>query len=131
RQNTSGYILNQTLPYSIQWNFDVQHVFAHDYTIDVRYLGTRGIHLPMQQQINRASPVTTANEIPTYLTAPSTAGLAGLTSTVGALRGMGNVLPQFAAAGFTSAITAWTPEGWSTYNGLAVQLTRRFTRGLE
>jgi hypothetical protein len=44
---------------------------------------------------------------------------------------LGNVLPQFGAAGFTSAITAWTPQGWSFYDGLALQLTRRFTRGLQ
>ena len=131
RQNTSGYILNQVLPYSIQWNFDVQHVFAHDYTFEARYLGTRGIHLPMQQQINRSSPVTADSQIPTFSTAPGTGTLAGLPLTVGDLRNMGNVLPQFGAAGFTSAITAWTPEGWSTYNGLALQLTRRFTRGLQ
>jgi hypothetical protein len=131
RQNTSGYILDAKLPYSLQWNFGVQRVFAHDYTFEARYLGTRGIHLPMQQQINRSSPVTAANEIPTFLNAPGTAALAGLNTTVGALRGMGNVLPQFGAAGFTSAITAWTPQGWSTYNGLALQLTRRFTRGLQ
>jgi hypothetical protein len=119
------------LPYSIQWNFGVQHVFANDYTFEARYLGTRGVHLPMQQQINRASLITAANQIPTYLNAPSTAQLAGLAQTVGGLRALGNVLPQFGAAGFTSAITSWTPEGWSTYNGLALQLTRRFTRGLQ
>jgi hypothetical protein len=75
--------------------------------------------------------VTAANQIPTFLTAPSAATLAGLNETVGQLRAAGNVLPQFGAAGFTSAITAWTPQGWSTYNGLALQVTRRFTRGLQ
>ncbi len=131
RQNTSGYILDQKLPYSVQWNFGVQHVFKRDYTFEARYLGTRGIHLPMQQQINRSTPVTAANQIPTFLSAPGAGTLAGLTRTVGDLRNGGNVLPQFGAAGFTSAITAWTPEGWSTYNGLALQATRRFTRGLQ
>ncbi|MCU1238467.1 MAG: Cna domain protein [Candidatus Solibacter sp.] len=131
RQNTSGYILNQVLPYSIQWNFGIQHVFAKDYTFEARYLGTRGVHLPMQQQINRSSPVTATNQIPTYMSAPAANALAGLPLTVGDLRNAGNVLPQFAAAGFTSVITAYTPQGSSTYNGLALQATRRFTRGLQ
>ncbi len=131
RENTSGYIPRQSLPYAIQWNAGVEHVFAHDYTVEVRYLGTRGVHLPMQQQINRASPVTPTNSIPEYLSAPSAATLASLPLTVGSLRAAGNVLPQFGAAGFTSAITAWTPQGWSLYNGLAAQVTRRFTRGLQ
>jgi hypothetical protein len=85
----------------------------------------------MQQQINRASPVTATNQIPTFLAAPSAATLAGLNETVGQLRAMGNVLPQYGAAGFTSAITAWMPQGWSHYEGLALQLTRRFVRGLQ
>jgi hypothetical protein len=131
RQNTSGFIPYQKLPYSVQWNAGIQHVFHQDYTFEARYLGTRGIHLPMQQQINRASPVTAANQIPTFLTAPNAATLAGLTETVGALRAMGNVLPQYAAAGFTSAITAWEAQGWSHYEGLQLQMTRRFTRGLQ
>uniref|UniRef100_Q01XC9 Cna B domain protein n=1 Tax=Solibacter usitatus (strain Ellin6076) TaxID=234267 RepID=Q01XC9_SOLUE len=131
RENTSGYITNQVLPYAIQWNFGIQHVFAKDYTFEARYLGTRGVHLPMQQQINRSSPVTGTNQIPTYMSAPGTAALAGLPLTVGDLRNMGNVLPQFGAAGFTSAITAYTSQGWSTYNGLALQANRRFTRGLQ
>jgi hypothetical protein len=131
RQNTSGYIQDAKLPYSIQWNLGVQHVFHQDYTVEVRYLGTRGIHLPMQAQINKSSPVTPTNSVPTLLSAPSVATLAALPLTVGQVRAPGNVLPQFAAAGFTSAITSWTPQGWSTYNGLSVQLNRRFTSGLQ
>lgn len=131
RQNTSGYMPYQQLPYAIQWNAGVQHVFKHDYTIEVRYLGTRGVHLPMQMQIDKRSPVTATQNIPTFLSAPSAATLAALPLTAGQLRAQGNVLPQYAAAGFTSSITAWMPQGWSTYNGLAVQMTRRFTRGLQ
>jgi hypothetical protein len=131
RQNTSGFIPYQSLPYSVQWNAGVQHVFHQDYTLEARYLGTRGIHLPMQQQINRSSPVLPGSQIPTLMSAPGAATLAGFTQTVGQLRAMGNVLPQFGAAGFTSAITAWEPQGWSHYEGLSLQLTRRFARGLQ
>ena len=45
RAATSSYIYDQKLPYSIQWNFGVQHVFLKDYTFEARYLGTRGVHL--------------------------------------------------------------------------------------
>lgn len=131
RQNTSAYLPAGTVPYSVQWNSGVQHVFRRDYTLEVRYLGNQSLHLPMQQQINKASPVTAAQNIPTLLAPPSAAILASLPLTVGQLSARGNVLPQYAAAGFGSVITAWTPQGWSTYNGLAVQFTRRFVRGLQ
>ena len=45
--------------------------FPKDYTFEVRYLGTRGIHLPAQVRLNRTSPVTLTNQLPTYLTAPT------------------------------------------------------------
>ena len=31
----------------------MQHVFHNDYTFEARYLGTRGVHLLVQQQINK------------------------------------------------------------------------------
>ena len=46
------------VPYSINWNFGVQHSFAKDFTAEVRYVGTRGVHLDVQNRINRRSLVT-------------------------------------------------------------------------
>ena len=63
------------LPYSIQWNIGVQHVVAKDYTFEVRYLGTRGIHLDMQLRINKRAVVTSTHSLPTYLAPPSQAAL--------------------------------------------------------
>ncbi|HWF09736.1 MAG TPA: hypothetical protein VG297_14805, partial [Bryobacteraceae bacterium] len=43
-----------------------------------------------------------------------------------------NTLPQFAAAGFTNpALVEDAPIGNSTYHGLALQLNRRFSNGLQ
>ena len=52
RAATSAYIPNQTLPYSETWTAGVQHIFANKYTLEVRYVGTRGIHLPVQTRLN-------------------------------------------------------------------------------
>jgi len=41
RAATSAFIPDQKLPYAIDWNFGIQHIFAKDYTFEVRYLGTR------------------------------------------------------------------------------------------
>jgi hypothetical protein len=41
------------------------------------------------------------------------------------------ILPDFAAAGFTSNITAFLPNGNSTYHGGSAQFTRRFENGLQ
>ena len=131
RSKTSTWMPNQVLPYSLNWTADVQHVFHNDWTLDVRYLGTRGIHLLQQQQINVQSPVTAAENIPTFMSVPSAATLASLPLTVGQLRSVGAILPQYAAAGFNLPITSYTPQGWSSYNGLAVQLNKRLSKGLQ
>src|SRR5207247_10738462 len=50
RAATSSYIPNQIPPTSLQWNVGVQHVFHNDYTVEVRYLGSRGYHLLTQNR---------------------------------------------------------------------------------
>jgi hypothetical protein len=132
RAATAAYVPNQQLPYSIQWNIGVQHVFANNYTVEVRYLGTRGIHLDVQDRINVQAPVTATNSLPTYLSAPTQAQLNALPLTLTQLEAASNILPSFANAGFTNpALVEDAPIGWSTYHGLAVQLNRRFSNGLQ
>src|SRR5215471_3535867 len=115
------------------WNLGVQHVFARDYTFEARYIGTRGIHLLYQLQLNRAAVVTPTHFLPTYLTAPSQATLDALPLTLTQLNnerlapGIGNTMAQY---GFTSNITAYVPRGNSEYHGLAVEVTKRFSSHL-
>src|SRR5438132_807692 len=80
RGATSSYIPDQVLPYSIQWSLGVQHQFAKDYTAEVRYLGTRGVHLLVQNQMLRFPKVTADRNLPTYFTAPTQATLDALTN---------------------------------------------------
>ena len=104
--------------------------FAHDYTFEARYLGTRGLHLDVQQRLNQFSPVNASNELPTFFSTPTAAQVGGLTNTFAGLANLSSTLPQYAAAGFTNAITANEPMGSSVYHGLALQLNRRFSKGL-
>jgi hypothetical protein len=134
RAATSSWLPNQKVGYSINWNLGVQHVFAKDYTLEVRYVGTKGVHLLFQSQINRAAIVTPTNYLPTYLSAPSQATLDSLPLTLAQLTtekntpGIGNTLAPY---GFTSTITAYVPQGNSMYHGLATELTRRFSQNLQ
>ena len=130
RANTTSFIPNQLLPYSINYNFGIQKVIARDYTLEIRYVGTKGVHQVIQQQINKLSPVTATRNIPTFLSVPSVAALQALPISVGDLRSQGSLDPAYAALGFTSTLTSYRPEGYSQYNGLAVQLNRRFSSGL-
>lgn len=132
RVGTSAFIPDQKLPYAIDWNFSIQHIFARNYTLEVRYLGTRGVHLPVQQRLNRQATVTPTNFLPTYLSAPAASQLTGLNTNLGQLLAERDASSNFYAPyGFNQNITAFEPVGNSNYNGLAIQLNRRFTNNLQ
>jgi hypothetical protein len=134
RAATAAYVPDQKLPYSEQWTLGVQHVFHRDYTAEIRYVGTRGVHLDVQDQIDVQSPVTAANQLPTSLAGSSvSANGANTLATLKANNANGAPyyrVPAYYAGGLTNTITADMPFGGSNYNGLQTQLTRRFQRGL-
>jgi hypothetical protein len=125
---TSGWLPNQELGYAMTWNLGVQHEFAKDYTLEVRYVGTKGVHLLEQTQLNRLSVVNGTNFLPTFLQQPSAAALNSLPVTLAQLSSVSN--NPFAPYGFTNAITAYEPIGNSFYNGLATEFKKRFARRL-
>jgi hypothetical protein len=137
RAATSAFLPAQLKdPKSIDWTLGVQHTFAKDYTLEVRYVGTKGIHLPAQIQLNKQPVVTSTFNLPTYTTAPSQAALDALPVTLGQINSVfnagGNIVPAFAAAGFNkSTITSYQPFASSTYHGLATQLNKRLSNGLQ
>jgi carboxypeptidase family protein len=130
--NTGNHIVvDQLDPKSMQWTLGVQHVFHKDYTVEVRYVGTRGIHLNTQERINRQPKTTATMALPTYTTNPGQAALDALTVTLPMISARSSFVPAFAAAGFTGAnLVQFTPNGDSNYHGLATQVTRRMANGL-
>ncbi len=133
RAATAYLLPDQFLPYSLNWSMEVQHTFGKDYTLTARYVGTRGVHQLIQQQIDRLHPlVTPTSFIPTYMSAPDAGTLASLPLNVGNLRLPSTWAdPAWSAAGFTKAITSYQPQGWSFYNGLDLQMQRRFAHGFS
>ncbi len=143
--STSSWIPpKQKWPYSIQWNLGVQHAFGKTWTADVRYVGTRGIHLNVQDIITQGSLVTPTSFLPTYIqnpcggTATTCAQMNTLPLTLAQLeqknspcfaQGTCAVLPEYLNAGF-AFVTGFLPLGWSNYHGLQTQLTKRMANGL-
>ena len=130
RAATTGWLGDQKLGYAVNWNFGVQHVFAKDYIVDVRYLGTKGVHLLLQQQLGRTAVVTDSHYLPTYLQAPSQEQLNSLPLTGNQLSAERTASANsLAPYGFTnsSGITSYVPQGNSQYHGLAIDVSKRFS----
>jgi hypothetical protein len=132
RAATSAYVPNQKLPYAESYSLGVQRVFGSNYTAEVRYLGTRGIHLSTQVRLNRQASVDSTHFLPTFTSAPTQADLDGLTNTVASIKAnKPSFIPAYANAGFTSNITSFGPYSQSNYNALSASLIRRFQHGLS
>lgn len=134
RAATSAWIDDQDVPYSLTWTGSIQRQFAKNYSVEVRYLGTRGIHLLTQNRINRQSKVGNGlSGLPTFLSAPTQAQLNSLTLDINQINARSNFEPRYLAAGFTNpgSIVGFLSNGNSTYHGGSVQLVRRFAEGLQ
>jgi hypothetical protein len=95
-------------------------------------MGTRGVHLLVQDRLNRQNAVTPDHYLPTYLQAPSQAALDSLPGTLSKINGFSSYVPSYANAGFNgAAIVGFMPWGNSTYHGWANQLTKRFSHGFQ
>ncbi len=129
RALTTSFVPDQKLPYAENWSLGIERTFGKDYTAEVRYVGTRGIHLSTQNRINRQSQVSPTNKLPVFFE-PTTIVTPDALTLPQLKTNRPSFVPAFKDAGFgSSSIVAFEPWSQSDYNGLALQLTRRFTRG--
>ena len=131
RSLTSTYIPDQHLPYSLQWNFGVERVVAQDYTLSVRYLGTRGVRLFTQTVLPLVARANPQRSLPTFYQRPAQSELDALTLTLSDIDAQPVSLPEFTNAGFSPFIFAFPNRGNSIYHGLATEAKRRFSNGLQ
>ena len=131
RAATSAYLPNQVVPYAETWTLTVQRTFLTDYTAEAGYVGTKGIHLPTQDQINVQPRVNLTNVLPTQA-GPTILEQGGTaTQSLAVINAGSNIVPAWAANNFTSKITSYQPYSYSNYNALVANVTRRFQKGLQ
>jgi len=129
-QTTSQMISDAKAPKVFSWSLGVQREILRNTSVEVRYLATRALELPVQSQLNSITAFERgARPLPTYFRAsdiPNTVSVTAPTLaqffSLGALR--------YAAQGFTGGfVTTAQPVGASAYHGGAVELLHRFDRG--
>jgi hypothetical protein len=135
RASTAAWIPDQEVPYSLTWTLSMQRQFKQDWSVEVRYLGTRGIHLLTQNRINRigkVAPTLGLSGLPTFLSTPTQAQLDALPLTLTQINARSNFEPRLNAAGFNvSNVIGFLSNGNSTYHGASAQVIRRFANGFQ
>jgi Carboxypeptidase regulatory-like domain/TonB dependent receptor len=131
RAQTTQMMADATSPKVFTWSLEAQHELYRGTSLTVRYLGTRGLELPVQIQLNSITPFEKgAQPLPTYIHAtdipavvPASAPTLAQFNSLSGLR--------YAAQGFTGGpATLALAEGASTYHGGSVELLHRFDHGL-
>ena len=135
RAATQSLIPNHVAPKVITWTLGVQHELFRDSSIEVRYVGTRSLELPVQQRLNSASafdprfPGGGITPLPTYIN-PSDVP-ATVVSPASTLQSFDNYNPlPLSADGFLGSVTTFPPIGSGIYHAGSADFIHRFARGI-
>ena len=118
-------------PKVFSWSLEVQHEIFRNTSLELRYLGTRGLELPVQLQLNSETAFENgAQPLPTYIHASDIPSTVPATAPTLAQFLSSRTL-RYAAQGFTGGfITEEAPIATSIYHGGDVELLHRFGYGL-
>ena len=131
RAQTAQIMPDAKAPKVFSWSLNVQRALSANSVIELRYLGTRALELPVQLQLNSISPFELgALPLPTYIVASSVpATVPASAPTLARFNALAT--RRYAAQGFTGgAITDIGPFGASSYNGIAINYQHRVAHGL-
>ncbi|HET9400624.1 MAG TPA: TonB-dependent receptor [Candidatus Acidoferrales bacterium] len=129
RAATGSIIVDTVQPKVLTWTLSVQRELFRDGMLELRYLGTRANHLPVQARLNTLSAFSAGlTPLPTFFSASEVPA----TITGGLRRSdFENYDPlRFSDDGFLGFVTGFPPNGNSIYHSGAVDFNRRFARGL-
>jgi len=110
--------LHQGTPYSPQWSFNIQRQIAPGALLEIGYLGTAGIHLEQNVQVNNSMPGTAVKR-PYY-------GLALAPAVQSAL-----AFPLANATVPVTTINYFPHSAQSNYHALSVRGERRYKAGFS
>jgi hypothetical protein len=131
-------------PYSVRWNFGIEHSFTPNTLLEVTYMGNHGVHLPVFVTQLNGIPRQYLSTLPirdqatiTALTASTPNPFSGLaTSQNGTATTVSQLLARFpefpvgTGTFGTGVIENNAPTGSSFYESLNVRFQKRFSGGL-
>jgi hypothetical protein len=120
---------NNATPYNQQWSLDTQYAFSNNLMLDIGYVGSRGLKLPIQWYFNEAYPPKVFGDPCNSVQDPAV-----LTSSNASCATDANFQPidtRTPLANFYSSSYANSTTEWSNYNALQVRVEKRYSQGLQ
>jgi hypothetical protein len=131
RAATGNFVTDEHVPETWTWSASLQHEFRKVWLLEARYVGTRGLFLPIQRWLNVG--------VPAYFEGTQLPVFARMADVPASFSPSDLTLAQFDAAatplilspyGFNGILTRFTTDGRSSYHGGSFKVERRFTNGL-
>jgi len=129
-----GYDVNNKLPYTQNWTFDVEYQVASDWMLEVGYVGNHGAHEILPIPFNKGEIATASNPVNNVKVSYGGVGPEGLdTEPVDPSfdEFAGNTTVRVPYPGYDYNSVLYEATGNSNYNALQVQVKKRFSRGLQ
>jgi hypothetical protein len=126
-----GYDINNKLPYSQNWTFDLQYQAANNWLFSLGYVGNHGTHLVLPIPFNQPGIATATNPI-NGQTASYGGVLDGAANEpISTSEFAGNAPIRVPYIGYDMNSVLYKAEGISNYNSLQFQVRKRLSFGLQ
>ena len=137
RAGTGNLILDHVSPKILTATLGVQHELFKNSSVELRYVGTRSLSLPVQRRLNSVSAFDPRfgslggdlTPLPTYINASDVPAIVAVpTDTLADFEAFN---PQpYSVDGFFGALTTFPASGSGTYHSVSADFIHRFTKGL-
>ncbi|MGA2588960.1 MAG: TonB-dependent receptor [Bryobacteraceae bacterium] len=137
-----GYDINNKLPYTLNWTFDIQYQASNSWLFSAGYVGNHGVHEVLPIPFNQPGIATPQNPINGQIysyggTTPLSScnaypapGL-NLEQICPGPEYAGNAPARVQYIGYDMNSVLYTAEGISNYNALQLQARKRLSNGLQ
>ncbi len=127
-----GYDINNRLPYSANWTFDVQYQPSNSWLFSAGYVGNHGVHLVLPIPFNQPQIATPQNPVNGQIY--SYGGVTPLylnLEPISTNEYSGNAPVRVPYPGYDMNSVLYKAEGISSYNALQLQARKRLSFGLQ
>ncbi|HEX4809959.1 MAG TPA: carboxypeptidase regulatory-like domain-containing protein [Bryobacteraceae bacterium] len=127
-----GYDINNKLPYSENWTFDIQYQASNNWLLSVGYVGNHSVHDILPIPFNQPSIAT-----PQHPVNGQTSSYGGVlynapdTEPISTSEYSGNAPVRVPYIGYDMNSVLYKAEGISNYNALQLQARKRLSSGLQ
>jgi hypothetical protein len=126
-----GYDINNKLPYSQNWTFDLQYQLSNSWLFSAGYVGNHGTHLVLPIPFNQPGIATATNPINGQTSSYGGVNLVDLSNEpISTPEYAGNAPLRVPYIGYDMNSVLYKAEGISNYNALQLQVRKRLSFGL-